>query len=120
MSRENPLWDGLISTENCSTGHRHQCGQRGVFSTVIHEENVAERTLEALLHEGVYLTLDEFRCRTEIGRGGRHIPATMADWDRSAGQGPLQMISSGTSGGKGLRTNYSLESARFGMAGAML
>ena len=82
--------------------------------------NGLESTLEALLREGVYLTLDEFRCRTEIVRGTRHITATMADWDRREGQGPLQMISSGSSGGRSLRTRYSIESARLGLAGALL
>ena len=79
-----------------------------------------EDTLAALLREGVYLTLDEFRCNTEIVRGGRHIRPAMTDWDLAAGKGPLQNISSGTSGGRGLRTQHSLQLANFGMAGGQL
>jgi hypothetical protein len=78
--------------------------------------NGLEATLNRLLAEGVYLTLDEFRCNTEIVRGGRHILATMADWDNAAGKGPLQNFSSGTSGRKSLRTNHGLEYANFGGA----
>ena len=79
-----------------------------------------EGTLKALLNEGVYLTLDEFRCRTEIVRGGRHIPATMKDWDTSAGGGGGEAQSSGSSGGKSQRTRYGLEYAKFGMSGGQL
>jgi len=68
-----------------------------------------EATLSALLKEGVYLTLDEFRCNTEIVRNGRHIPATMKDWDTSAGGGGLEAHSSGSSSGKSQRTRYGLE-----------
>ncbi|HTS48929.1 MAG TPA: hypothetical protein VMH05_13350 [Bryobacteraceae bacterium] len=79
-----------------------------------------EATLSALLKEGVYLTLDEFRCNTEIVRGGKHIPATMKDWDTSAGGGGGEAQSSGSSSGKPQRTRYSLEYAKFGNAGGQL
>jgi len=79
-----------------------------------------EATLNALLKEGVYLTLDEFRCNTEIVRSGRHIPATMKDWDTSAGGGAGEAHSSGSSGGKSQRTRYGLEYAKFGQVGGQL
>lgn len=79
-----------------------------------------EATLNALLKEGVYLTLDEFRCNTEIVRGGKHIPATMKDWDTSAGGGAGEAYSSGSSSGKSQRTRYGLEYAKFGQAGGQL
>jgi hypothetical protein len=79
-----------------------------------------EATLSALLKEGVYLTLDEFRCNTEIVRNGRHIPATMKDWDTSAGGGGLEAHSSGSSSGKSQRTRYGLEYAKFAMLGGQL
>jgi len=82
--------------------------------------NGLEATLDRLLAEGVYLTLDEFRCNTEIVRGGRHIRATMADWDNAAGKGPLQNFSSGSSGAKSLKTNSSLEYVKFGSAGGRI
>ncbi len=83
-------------------------------------KNGLENTLEALLREGVYLTLDEFRCTSEIVRGGRHIPAKLTDWDNAAGKGPLQAFSSGSSGGPKLRTSLSLQASEFGMAGMRL
>ncbi len=79
-----------------------------------------EATLNALLKQGVYLTLDEFRCNTEIVRDGRHIPATMKDWDTSAAGGALEAHSSGSSSGKPQRTRYGLEYAKFGQAGGQL
>ena len=84
------------------------------------KRNGLEATLKALLREGVYLTLDEFRCNTEIVRGGRHIPATMKDWDTAAGRGAGEVYSSGSSGGKSLRTQFGLEYAKFGQAGGQL
>jgi len=84
------------------------------------KRNGLEPTLHSLLSEGVYLTLDEFRCNTEIVRGGKHIPATMKDWDTSAGNGPLQTFSSGSSSGKSQRTASSLEYANYGMAGGQV
>ena len=84
------------------------------------KRNGLDATLQALLKEGVYLTLDEFRCNTEIVRGGRHIPATMKDWDTSAGGGGGEAQSSGSSSGKPQRTLYSKEYAKFGRAGAQL
>jgi len=79
-----------------------------------------ESTLKALLNEGVYLTLDEFRCNTEIVRAGKHIPAAMKDWDTASGKGPLQTFSSGSSSGKSQRTAHSEEYANFGMAGGQV
>jgi hypothetical protein len=79
-----------------------------------------ETTLNRLLAEGVYLSLDEFRCNTEIVRGGRHIRATMANWDNAAGKGPLQNFSSGSSSGKSLKTSHSLEYFKFGSAGGRI
>ena len=79
-----------------------------------------EATLNALLNEGVYLTLDEFRCNTEIVRGGKHIPATMQDWDTSAKGGAGEAYSSGSSSGKSLRTRYGIEYAKFGQLGGQL
>jgi len=76
-----------------------------------------ETTLSRLLADGVYLTLDEFRCNNEIVRGGKHIQAKMEDWDNAAGKGPLQNFSSGSSGGKSLRTSHGIEYAKFGFAG---
>ncbi|MBZ5606090.1 MAG: hypothetical protein LAO79_27675, partial [Acidobacteriia bacterium] len=82
------------------------------------KKNGLDSTLDMLLREGVYLTLDEFRCKTKIVRGGRHIPASMKDWDNARGSGPLKAFSSGTSGGKRVETSHSLENARFGLAGS--
>lgn len=79
-----------------------------------------DAALQGLLREGVYLTLDEFRCNTPIVRGGKHIPATMADWDSAAAGGPFVNYSSGSSGGGSLRTQQSLKSASFGMSGGQL
>jgi hypothetical protein len=78
--------------------------------------NGLETTLSRLLAEGVYLTLDEFRRNTEIVRGGRHIRATMAHWENTAGKGPLKEVSSGSSGGKSLKTSHSLEYFQFRIA----
>ena len=79
-----------------------------------------EPTLGALAREGVYLSLDEFRCNTEIVRGGRHIPASMKDWDTADGAGPFQNFSSGSSSGRSLRTSHSLQYAKYGMAGGQV
>lgn len=84
------------------------------------QRNGLEATLNALMRDGVYLTLDEFRCNTEIVRGGRHIPATLQDWDTAAGRGAGEVYSSGSSGGKSLRTQFGLEYAKFGHAGGQL
>ncbi|MBZ5606462.1 MAG: hypothetical protein LAO79_29585, partial [Acidobacteriia bacterium] len=83
-------------------------------------ENGLESTLEALLREGVYLSLDEFRGKAEIVRGGRHIAATTADWDLARGQNAIEATSSGSSGGRTFRTSHGLEVANLGLASARL
>jgi hypothetical protein len=75
-----------------------------------------EDTLRSLLAEGVYLTLDEFRGNTEIVRGGLHIRSSLADWENTAGCGPLLNVSSGSSSGKSLKTMHSLEYFKFRIA----
>jgi hypothetical protein len=57
-----------------------------------------ETTLAKLLREGVYLGHDEFRGRTEIVRGGRHIRSAPSDWMNHCGQGQVTQSSSGSSG----------------------
>ena len=84
------------------------------------KRNGLDATLNALLKEGVYLTLDEFRCNTEIVRGGRHIPATMKDWDASAGARVMEVQSSGSSSGKSLHTQWGLEHVKFGQLSGQL
>ena len=82
--------------------------------------NGLEATLADLMREGVYLTIDEFRCVTEIVRGGKHIRAEMTDWDNARGKGPLQAESSGSSGGRSLRTHSGLEYANYALNGIHL
>ena len=82
--------------------------------------NGLDATLSDLMREGVYLTLDEFRCATEIVRGGRHIRAAMTDWDNARGKGPLQAVSSGSSGGRGIRTHSGLAFANYALLGLNL
>lgn len=55
-------------------------------------------TLTRLLDAGVYLTHDEFRGRTELVRGGRHIPSRASDWDNPWGRGINPHPTSGSSG----------------------
>ena len=78
-----------------------------------------ESTLQALLAEGVYITLDEFKGRKAIVRGGRHIPSTLASWDNDAGKGEFEVSSSGTSG-RAIRTSSSLAAMAHSDCGAQV
>jgi len=70
-----------------------------------------ETTLEKLLWEGVYLTHDEFRGKTEIVRSGRHIPATSSMWKNPGSRGGYVSSSSGTSG-RSVTTDLSIATVR--------
>ncbi len=72
------------------------------LETAVRKDGV-ERTLQALMREGVYVSHDEFRGRKEIVRGGKHIPSNPESWLNREGRGGIVYSSSGSSG-KPVRT----------------
>lgn len=66
-------------------------------------------TLRDLLRQGVYLTLDEFRGRAPIVRGGREIPAAPDVWSNPGVRGLLLSATSGSSTGSRLLTTSGVD-----------
>lgn len=77
------------------------------LESAVHRDGI-EATLARLLREGVYISHDEFRGRTEIVRGGRHIHSSPRDWANRRGKGHVMQTSSGSSG-RPVRTAMGLD-----------
>lgn len=76
----------------------------GDFAQMVHSYGI-EPTLKKLCQEGVYLTIEEFKGKKAITRGGKTFQFQERDFDNPCSTGHLEVSSSG-SRSAGTRTQY--------------
>ncbi len=79
----------------------------GDFERMVHSDGV-EGALQKLCKEGVYITIEEFKGKKEVRRGGKWYHFTSEDFDNPLLRSHLQVRSSG-SRSAGTRSFYNLD-----------